>query len=329
MVRFADRSRKWFRRHAETCRKVSPSSDKRDATGFGQEANSPGAVAFRATRKPALQASLALLLLVAAAGADGPPPWRAAGRAVEALAQRSRDWFGRTGSLERIGWGGLAACAGLGASITLGGLGRLQRRKVIPAAFVKRFLGRLREGKLDRQKATDLCELNPGPVARLALAAIARWARPTAELERGMTLARRAEAARLGRGFGTLRRVAELAPLLGLLGTLGAAQRLLSASAGWPRGMPPGNAWAPALEPLTAGVVLAVLGLVAYDGLMVRLESLLAALSGFEADLADALAQQTASPAEPRPAQGHVQPPGPHRATSLFAVGHDPRRERE
>ncbi|HEV3121174.1 MAG TPA: MotA/TolQ/ExbB proton channel family protein, partial [Isosphaeraceae bacterium] len=275
-------------------------------------ANHRSRIGFRKRNEIAIKV-VALTLLVVAAGADGPPPWRAAARAAEAFAQRARDWFARTGSLERIGWGGLAACAGLGAAISLSGLGRLQRRKVLPPVFVERFLGRLREGKLDRQKATDLCELNPAPAARLALAAIERWGRPTMELERGMVLARRAEAARLGRGFGTLRRVAELAPLLGLLGTLGAAQRVLAASAGWPRGMPPGHAWADVLEPVTAGVVLAVLGLVAYDGLMVKLEGLLAALSGFEADLADALSQQAAPPASARPGQGHGQPLGPHR----------------
>jgi biopolymer transport protein ExbB len=198
---------------------------------------------------------------------------------------------------------------------------------VLPRAFAERFLGRLREGKLDRMKANDLCDLNPSPAARLAAAALARSAHAAAEMDRGTTLARNAERARLGRGLSTLRRVALLAPLLGLLGALGAAQRLLATSSGLPGAFPAASTWASVLEPLTAGVVLAVLALVAYDGLTVRLENLLALLAGFEAELADALAEHAVSVSSLRPGPVRPQPTGPHWHTSIQRADAEARRE--
>ena len=81
-------------------------------------------------------------------------------------------------------------------------------------------MDRLHDGKLDCGQALDHCELNPSPAARVALAAVRRWGRPAADLERAVALAHRVETDRLRRNVGTLRRIAVLTPLLGLLGTL-------------------------------------------------------------------------------------------------------------
>ena len=106
-----------------------------------------------------------------------------------------------------------------------------------------------------------------------------------ADLERAVALAARVETDRLKRNVGTLRRVAAMAPLLGLLGTLISAGRGLAAE---------GAAWGPtlgnALVPLTAGVALAVLALVAYDGLVGRVERLANAIDRLGAETVDAIA---------------------------------------
>ena len=71
-----------------------------------------------------------------------------------------------------------------------------------------------------------------------------------------MALARQIEVDALRRHAGTLRRVAVMAPLVGLLGTLASAGRAfagLSADEAW------GPALADALAPLTASVGLAIL----------------------------------------------------------------------
>jgi biopolymer transport protein ExbB len=88
----------------------------------------------------------------------------------------------------------------------------LRRKRIVPNDFVTRFSDRLQDGKLDRGKALDFCELNPSPAARVALAAVRRWGRPVSDLERAVGLAQRVEADRLRRNIGTLRRIAAMSP---------------------------------------------------------------------------------------------------------------------
>ena len=129
----------------------------------------------------------------------------------------------------------MMASAGLALGVLLERLVRLQKHKIVPPDFTARFLDRLHEGKLDCGQALDHCELNPSPAARVALAAVRRWGRPPADLERAVALAHRVESERLRRNVGTLRRIAAITPLLGLLGTLFAVGRALE-------GMPPSAA---------------------------------------------------------------------------------------
>jgi biopolymer transport protein ExbB len=107
---------------------------------------------------------------------------------------------------------------------------------------------------------------------------------------------------------GTLRRIAILTPLLGLLGTLFALGRALE---GVPTMAPPGMnltasvpiatnitgssiPWGPllaaALTPLSAGLILATLALVAYDGLLTRIEKVAGSLDRLGAETIDAIA---------------------------------------
>ncbi len=227
------------------------------------------------------------------------------------LYQSGLRWYLRTPAAERKSWGGLFACAGLGLAVLFERAVRLRRWKIIPADFTARFLDRLYEGKLDGGKALDYCEMNPSPAARVALAAVRRWGRPAVDLERAVALTHRGEAERLRRNVGTLRRVAALAPLVGLLGTLLAVGRVLAAipgadsiaaaapgivatgSAGW------GPALAAALSPLILGLTIATLALVAYDSLVIRIERLSGALDRLGAETIDAIAMATQPAATP------------------------------
>jgi biopolymer transport protein ExbB len=214
-------------------------------------------------------------------------------------------WYVGTPPQERVTWGGLAACAGLGLAVLLERSIRLRRRKIVPAEFTARFLDRLHEGKLDCGQALDHCELNPSPAARVALAAVRRWGRPAADLERAVALSHRVETERLRRNVGTLRRIAVLGPLVGLLGTLLALGHALEAiplagtsrlgvAAVEPGPAAPAFAWAPALaaalSPLTTGVLIATLALIAYDGVLTRVEKLAGALDRLGAETIEAIA---------------------------------------
>jgi len=218
-------------------------------------------------------------------------------------------WYVGTPPADRVTWAGMIACAGLGLAVLFERLVRLRRRKVVPAAFTARFLDRLHEGKLDCGQALDHCELNPSPAARVALAAVRRWGRPAADLERAVALAHRVETERLRRNVGTLRRIAVLAPLLGLLGTLFALGRALEgvpeAAAGTGTGtgtfvsaspaptvsrIAVGRALSTALTPLCTGIIVATLALVVYDGLLIRIEKLAGGLDRLGAETIDAIA---------------------------------------
>jgi biopolymer transport protein ExbB len=225
-------------------------------------------------------------------------------------------WYEQTPAGERIAWGGLAACAVLGLLVLLERAVRLRRKAVVPNDFTARFLDRLHEGKLDGGKALDYCEMNPSPAARVALAAVRRWGRPAIELERAVGLAHRWESERLRSNVGTLRRITVLAPLLGLLGTLLAFERVLAGAGdgaiAWP-------ALAEALRPSIAGLGVATAALVAYDLMMSRIERLGGALDRLGAETIDAIAMTTSAATPNFPPTPHVRiagvsPPVPRRA---------------
>jgi biopolymer transport protein ExbB len=196
----------------------------------------------------------------------------------------------------------MAACVVVGALVAFERSFRLRRNRIIPTAFTGRFLQRLAEGQLDRGKALDYCEINSSPAARVALAAIRRWGRPVSDMERGVAMARRIETDRLRRRVGTLRRVAILVPLLGLLGSLTTATRILSVLGSGESVAAWGPSLAMALGPLTAGIALAILAVVAYDGLAARVEQLENELDRVGAETVDAIATiATIEPSANRP----------------------------
>jgi biopolymer transport protein ExbB len=262
-----------------------------------------------------------------------------AGRQARSIAGRLSAWYLRTPPPDRVTWGGMTACAGVGLGVLLERLVRLRRHAIIPPEFTARFLDRLHEGKLDCGQALDHCELNPSPAARVALAAVRRWGRPPADLERAVALAHRVESERLRRNVGTLRRIAVLTPLLGLLGTLYGLGRALEeiptvsadglnspATAPAPaktaaHSISSGRALAGALTPLSAGIVIATLALVAYDGLFIRIEKLTGSLDRLGAETIDAIAL-TAPISSPTitlhhgPAQSFASIPDPGPGTS-------------
>ena len=58
-------------------------------------------------------------------------------------------WYQHTPPSDRVTWGGLVACAGLGLVVLLERMVRLRERKVVPYNFTARFVDQLHEGKLD------------------------------------------------------------------------------------------------------------------------------------------------------------------------------------
>src|SRR6185437_8164992 len=102
----------------------------------------------------------------------------------------------------------------------------------------------------------------------------------------------------------TLRRVAALAALLGILGTLFALGRALeSIPPATANGTAAPVAWGPALaaaiSPLSTGLIIATLALVAYDGVSSRVEKLAGALDRLGAETIEAIAMSAPLSATP------------------------------
>jgi biopolymer transport protein ExbB len=96
----------------------------------------------------------------------------------------------------------------------------LRRRRVIPRAFVDRFLMQLRAGRMDRADATAACQQNDSPVAVIFLHGVRKWGRPSVEVEQAVLDGGERQVAELKRGLRLLNGVATLSPLIGLLGTV-------------------------------------------------------------------------------------------------------------
>ncbi len=107
----------------------------------------------------------------------------------------------------------------------------LRRGRVVPAPFVKRFLPQLRDGKLDRDQALELCQESKSPVADIFAGAVKKWGRPAVEVEQALIDAGERTAHRLRRYLRLFNAIATISPLLGLLGTVFGMMHLFNAIA--------------------------------------------------------------------------------------------------
>lgn len=251
---------------------------------------------------------------------QAPPLQNLVVRDAQQLATKFQSIYQQTPWTDRVAWGALLACTILAIITIIERTWALQSRRIMPKRFLNRLEERLEDGRLDRSKLLDLCEMNASSAARVAAAVVSRWGRPTADLERAFAGAVRLESEELRRNVPTLRRVAILAPMLGLLGSLLMIGRLLQQQD--PHTVQ--QAWtgllAQGLLPLTGGVLIAVLALISYDGLCVRVSKYTSRLEMLGAKIVDQIVLAT-PPAEPRVMLEAPIVPRPH-------MNHAPRRDK-
>jgi biopolymer transport protein ExbB len=114
----------------------------------------------------------------------------------------------------------LAACSIFTLGIALERFVALRRSKVLPAEFVDRFLERLAAGKLDRDRALELCKANESPAARNFAVIVKAWGQPGATIRQNLTFDAAGELVEMKRNLRLLSGMATIGPLLGLLGTV-------------------------------------------------------------------------------------------------------------
>ena len=96
----------------------------------------------------------------------------------------------------------------------------LRRGRVIPRPFVDRFVQHLEQGKLDPDKALQLCEENGSPLAAVFAHGVRKWGKPSVEVEQAIIDGGERQVSQLRKHLRVLNGVATVTPLIGLLGTV-------------------------------------------------------------------------------------------------------------
>ncbi len=156
----------------------------------------------------------------AAAAANAPTPANAQTPAKTAAGGVNKDSVLRlfTGSNPMMWLLGLCSIVTLGFALER--VVALRRSRVIPRDFVERFHERLSGGKLDRDRAIELCRANDSAAARIFAHVVRYWGLPAATIRQAVEADAAGEIVDLKRHIRVLNGTSTLAPLLGLLGTV-------------------------------------------------------------------------------------------------------------
>ncbi len=96
----------------------------------------------------------------------------------------------------------------------------LRQRRVIPRAFVDRFLQHLRSGRMDKPNAIGLCHDDGSPMADVFMHGVRKWGKPSVEIEQAVIDGGERQISQLKKRLRVLNGVATISPLIGLLGTV-------------------------------------------------------------------------------------------------------------
>jgi biopolymer transport protein ExbB len=182
----------------------------------------------------------------------------------------------------------LALCSVIGLAFVFERLVSLRRSRIIPKAFVTRFLAQVREGSLDRERALAVCEEYDCPISEIFAAAVRKWGRAGMEVEQAIMDAGERATNGLRKYIRIFTALAVIGPLLGLLGTaMGMIQAFnavaLSDAAGRQELLAKGISQA--LLNTAFGLVIAIPAQSFYFYLLSRVDRLIIEMDGFGQEL--------------------------------------------
>ncbi len=168
----------------------------------------------------------------------------------------------------------IVACSLLAGVIFLERLLHLHRAQINAVEFLKGIYNILRRNNV--AEAVSICEETPGPVAFIVRAAVLHHDEPREQIALAIEEAGLAEVPRLERNLNMLLTIAQIAPLIGLLGTvLGMMQALITIEQQSPlvqSGDLATGLWQ-AMITTAAGLAVAIPTYVAYNFLIGRVEA--------------------------------------------------------
>lgn len=168
----------------------------------------------------------------------------------------------------------LVLCSVLALGILFERLWSLRRRRILRYDILLQIEELLREQKIP--EATTLCKRHASPMTRLILVALLNYDRPKTEIKEILEEHGRQEVIGLERYLTTLGTIANIAPFLGLLGTVVGLLKIFDAVAqqGAANTTLLSEGIYNALITTVAGLCVAIPTLVAYNHLMRRVEEL-------------------------------------------------------
>ena len=114
----------------------------------------------------------------------------------------------------------IALCSFVLTVVTFERLIYLRVGRVIPRPFVKRLIEQLQQQQIDRDEAIELCDRNPSPMAAIMMSAVKKYGKPAVEVEQAVLDAGERESNHLRRYMRLFSAISNVAPLLGMLGTV-------------------------------------------------------------------------------------------------------------
>jgi len=205
----------------------------------------------------------------------------------------------------------LAACSILTVGFALERGSAIRRKKVVPPEFVDRFLDRLATGKLDRDRAIELCKAHDSTAARVFTHIVRAWGQPGATIRQMLAFDAAGEVIELKRNLRILSGMATIGPLLGLLGTVvGIIQSFdaLGGRAGPARGEALAQGISLALVATAFGLGIAIFAVAIYYFLLNRLDVLVRELDDRARQVIDMVSSDATRPAT---VERRLAPPPP------------------
>jgi biopolymer transport protein ExbB len=206
----------------------------------------------------------------------------------------------------------LAICSIVTLAYVMERFAALRRERVIPHEFVDRFLERLSSGKLDRERALELCRAHESPAARVFSLVVDAWGQPGATIRQIVSHDAAGEVVELKRNLRVLSAMSTLGPLLGLLGTVvGIIQSFdaLGGRLGPARGEALAHGISLALVATAFGLAIAIIAVTFYYFFLNRVDLLVRELD-----------DRTRQVIELVSSESHRPPPGDRRHSPLGAV---------
>lgn len=193
----------------------------------------------------------------------------------------------------------LAICSIVTIGFSLERWFALRRGRVMPKDFLNRFMERLSAGRLDKDRALELCKAHDSPAARTFAHAVRYWGQPAAVIRQGVALDCGGELADLKKNVRVLNGTATLAPLLGLLGTVVGLIESFSAlggKVGTTKGEALAHGISLALVATAIGLGIAIFSIVLYYYFLHRIDTLVKELDDKTRAVVDQICAENSRP---------------------------------